>query len=276
MINWIASYPKSGNTWVRLFLTAYLHGEKFDINVKPQTFIQDNDRRFYAHLAPVDPHVLTDGERTLMRGTALLRMSRSAETMYVKTHCANRMIDWVPIIPPAVTKSAIYILRDPRDIAVSASDHFAWPIDQTIKAMRDTKFVIHPEKEPFLTQFMGSWSDHVQSWAGEKDFPVHLTRYEDLKANPQKEFEKIVKAVGFDLNHDKLTDAIRRTQFTKLREQEDKHGFRNRSPHQDHFFRKGEAGSWKDTLTEEQSAQIEKDHAEVMDLFGYEKTTTRH
>jgi Sulfotransferase domain len=94
-------------------------------------------------------------------------------------------------------------------------------------------------------------------------------RYEDMLAKPQKTFGGLARHLLFKPSEDQLTDAVDRSSFERLREQEEKEGFRERPKQAERFFREGRAGRWKEVLTPEQVKRIVDAHGEQMTRFGY-------
>lgn len=122
-IVWLASYPKSGNTWVRLFLANYrAHGLKINPNSLPTEFtISDTRDRDYHAVSPYPVEKMSHLEILMLRGAALLHAMASVHErpMFCKTHAANAVLNGYRLFPPPVTAASVYIVRDPRDVAVS-------------------------------------------------------------------------------------------------------------------------------------------------------------
>jgi hypothetical protein len=94
-------------------------------------------------------------------------------------------------------------------------------------------------------------------------------RYEDMLREPQKTFGALAQHLLFKPNDEQLVDAVDRSSFERLREQEEKAGFKERPEEAERFFREGRAGQWKDVLTPEQIKRIVDAHGEQMQRFGY-------
>lgn len=258
-INWIASYPKSGNTFVRMLTSAYVTGH-LDINSQLITEY-DSPKYLYKALAPSD---LDHDENIFLRPAVLLHMlaSRKYSPPIVKTHWANIVVHGITAIPRKLTGSAVYLVRDPRDVCVSFARHIGKTVDQTIYEMSNHNNVMYDDESKVAT-YLTTWSEHVESW--ERDF-VTVVRYEDLKADPEGEFARILKAFGIKVNLQRLRKAIRLTDIERLKIQERKRGFVEIGK-QDKFF--GQGKGWCNELTDKQSRRIEEDHGEVMQKYGY-------
>ncbi len=178
--------------------------------------------------------------------------------------------------PLAATRAALLVVRDPRDVACSSAPFFGVDLDTAIDRMAV------PSGDPVTSpahgrtaQPWGTWTTHLQSWlAPDVPFPVHLVRYEDLRADTAGTLQPVFAAIGLHCTRAQLDAAVEQARFERLRESEAERGFRETSPKTITFFRSGRAGGWRDELTTDQVATIEADHADAMRLLGYELTTT--
>lgn len=273
-IFWIASFPKSGNTWLRIFLANYLLGSDtpLSINSIDQLGYADADARHYerANGAPYD---LGDAVKTVaLRNRFLLRTSITGpKVALMKTHNYNSTIDNTPLIPTPYTRGAVYIARHPGDVAISFASHYGLSIDEAIKRMGERRAVIGGSEGTAL-QFTSDWTSHVQSWAGAKSHNVRVIRYEDMHAAPQKVFGAVLRHLKVAVNEQQLERAISHSQFEVLQGQERAEGFTENTRHQPKFFRSGIAGGWKDILTETQINTLKQDHEAAMRSLGYLET----
>lgn len=270
-IFWLASYPKSGNTWVRAFLSAYENGD-LDINNMTRV-IGDLHSYFYQVTSPTPLDQSGFGQYLCTRLAALSHISalQRDNPLILKTHCANAVIDRVPMIPLQVTKGVVYLVRDPRDVAVSFSEHMGIAIDEAIDKMADPcSGVVTPEH---LVHMTSSWSENVMGYLTEKEFRVTLVRYEDLLSDPQGQFKRILDAVGIPFDDFKLHRALDLANLRSLKKQEDERGFGEKK-NQERFFNRGTAGHWRDLLSKEQVTRIERDHGEVMQSLGYDLSSS--
>ena len=177
-----------------------------------------------------------------------------------------------PIFSMKATIGAIYIIRDPRDIVLSFADHFGKDVDEAIGYLKREKLqMTTSEGEAVFNvhEFISTWSNHVESWTISRHPKFLVIRYEDLKENPHKWFRKICRHMGITKDPARIDRAIGFASFKRLQKQEEMEGFKEKSLHSDVFFRKGRSGAWKDVLTPEQVARIEKDHGKMMGQFGY-------
>ena len=174
---------------------------------------------------------------------------------------------------------AIVIVRDPRDVAPSLASHRNTSIDDAIAFMndRDAEFSANTTKQDSqLRQKLPGWSGHVASWLDQTDIPVHLVRYEDLQIDTAAMLRRALAICrpGGD-GRRAICRAVRFADFTRLRQQEEENGFKEAPPQAGaRFFRRGEAGAWRDELKPDQAARIEADHAPMMRRLGYELSHT--
>lgn len=262
---WLASYPKSGNTWLRAFLSSYSKdGGPVSINALPG--VSDNRCSFYQRCCSKPVSELSDKEILHIRPSVLLNMDIEMSSplfpFYVKTH-SPAAHDY--IVPVGLTAGAIYVVRDPRQVAVSLSKHMGISVDDAINFMSNKDFALGDDKKSIRLP-IGDWSLHVDSWTC-LNIRKAMVRYEDLVDRPKDAFKKIVVAIGYDLDDDALDRAIEQTSLAVLRKAEKQVGFSERK-NQDFFF--GGSEKWQDVMTDAQVAQIEKDHGAVMKQLGYD------
>jgi len=270
-IVWLASYPKSGNTWLRIFLANYLldRKEPMPINQVHRIGMGDAVEKAYRMVAGGPFDIASPQQSLALRPKVLRRIvANGAQVNFVKTHNARTKAFGVELIPPQLTRSAIYILRNPLDMVLSYARHYglspafaAGAIgrgDNTVAGGLGT-----------VTQFLGSWSDHVRGWARCRDFPVLVLRYEDMQADPAATFARALAHIGVPVDEERLARAVRFSSFDELKRQEESGGFIERSAHAERFFDSGRAGRWRQELPPEAAERIRREHARVMREFGY-------
>jgi hypothetical protein len=268
-IIWLASYPKSGNTWVRAFLLNYIKdsGAPESINSLADISLPEPHVNFLRPFTSKEPASLTEAEIQALRPLSHAALAARGKAVFVKTHNANLAFHGIPLCTPAATGGAIYIVRDPRDTALSYSAYTGWSIGQIIELMANQQAAISPSAEQVF-EFLSSWSDHVTSWVASKN--RLLVRYEDLLAEPARYFARILRYIGTEPEPERLARAIRHTEFAQLAAQEQQTGFHARThtaaaP----FFRTGRAGQWQTALSPAEQEQIITAHGEVMAKLGY-------
>jgi hypothetical protein len=270
LTTWIASYPKSGNTWTRFVAMAYQNPETFTPNTRPGNHFIDMDPRYWQRVSPIDLHRLHKHEFYMLRQAALLHMRRSVDgPIFIKTHHPNMATDGIPLIPPKFTERAVIVVRDPRDVAVSFAAQSAataeWAVDYLSHADTCMGTV------DGVPEFISSWSNNVASWKA-ASFPIMVLRYEDMLAEPERVFGETLEFCGFKVSVKRLRTALELTAFERLQRFEMEHGFLPRPKTAKRFFREGRADQWKDALTPEQARRIEADHGAMMSDLGYAET----
>jgi hypothetical protein len=267
---WLASYPKSGNTWLRAFLHNYINQpeQPYSINeLSDLSAVECSAALFRAHDNRPSA-TLTPAEVQALRPAVHRDLTRLHEDLvFVKTHNANLALHGVPLCTPEVTAGAVYVLRDPRDVAVSYAAYTGKSVDFTIDFM-SRKGAANRSTDVQVFELLSSWSAHVESWTQNRK---HLVlRFEDLLADPERQFGKLVRYLGDDPEPARLTRAIAFSGFETLAAQEARDGYADHAPEAaGRFFRVGRAGQWRGALAAAQAGRVEADHGAVMERFGY-------
>ena len=272
-IIWIASYPKSGNTWMRAFLHNLLLDppEPARINELTQFTLGDTHPAWYEKVAGAPVHGASHAELARLRPLVHRLFTQVyPDSVFVKTHMALTEIAGTPLITMDYTAGAIYIVRDPRDVAISSASHFGTDIDGAIEMMANAqaRTDFNPGNVP---QYYGTWSQHVQSWTALPHRALLIVRYEDMLTKPGPTFRKVAEFLNLKPPPERLQKAIRFSSFGEMKKQEEKEGFIERSDLSSAFFRTGKAGQWRDRLTPAQIEKIVAAHGDVMRKFHYLK-----
>lgn len=273
-IVWLASYPGSGNTWVRVFLCNLLAPSDTPADINALTgAMHAASRSWFDGYAGVRTGDLTQAEIDELRPHVYETLAAEEEPpLFLKIHDKfSYLPSGAALVPLRASRGAICIIRNPLDVAPSYANHRNTGLDAIVRIMADDSHAIAARAGgvfPQLRQHVGSWSGHVQSWA-DAPMPVHVVRYEELKADPVHAFGAIAAFSGIPHTPADLHRAIRFSAFPELRRQEDAAGFRERSRQAARFFRRGESGAWRDELTSAHVEQIIAAHGPVMKRFGY-------
>jgi aryl sulfotransferase len=271
---WLASYPKSGNTWLRVALASLLSGRPADINAMPFVSVIANSRARFDTALGIESADLTVEQETNLRPRAYeIWAADAAQPLYCKTHDAYRPTPaGEPLFPTAVTLGAVGVVRDPRAVAVSLANHRATPIDDAILRMDDPEagYTLRGSQlSPQLFQRSGRWRDHIDSWLG-APFPVHLVRYEDMHGDPHATFAAIAAFLGLPSDRERIAAAVEASSFARLQAQERATGFVEKPIQAAAFFREGRVDGWRQVLTAEQNARIVDANEPVMRRLGYD------
>lgn len=269
-IIWLASYPKSGNTWLRAFLHNLLQNPREPIPPNELNKFSLGDAQFawYARYTSKGPQEISFEELADIRRFVHRDYTRvSPDSVFVKTHQFLGESAGAPLITMEYTAAAIYIVRNPLDVVLSFADHFGTTIDEAIHDI-SLEGCFTQASESSIPEVINSWSLNVRSWT-QPHRQIHVMRYEDMVRTPEKAFGSLTKFLGLNAPKERLRRAIRFSDFETLRRLEERYGFRERSRNADRFFRKGKAGQWQAQLREDQAARIVAQHREQMERFGY-------
>lgn len=292
---WLASYPKSGNTWLRILLgcLSLREDEAVDINKLPERDGMASERAPFDFHLLIDSGLLTHDEIDCLRPRLYELLAdeplagnatQTAQPVrFVKAHDAYTM---TPNGEPLLAgrrgaNGAIVIVRDPRDIAPSLAHHTHRTIDAAIGFMNnlDASFCGQSDRQDSqLRQKLPGWSGHIAGWLEQRDIPVHLLRYEDLKKDTAGAVMEALSFSGWPVERERVERAVPLAAFDGLQTQERAAGFGEwlaRGASGKLFFRRGESGGWRGELTAEQVARIESAHGAMMLRLGYELTTGR-
>jgi aryl sulfotransferase len=270
---WLASYPKSGNTWVRILLANYLRdrAEPVDINRLDDGVIASH-RAAFDEFVGVEASDLTLAEIHRFRPPIYGRfMTEAIAPTVLKVHDAYCGRDGRPRFDITPEMRVIYLIRNPLDVVVSLAHHSGATFDVTIQKMSEGFSLARSAgglTEQIEQELLG-WSDHVRGWVDAPDVRVHVVRYEDLHARTQDTARQVIHAAGLGLDEVQLERAVRFSSFEELRAQESAHGFRERPVTAPVFFREGGVGGWRQALSPEQVQRVTATHRDVMARFGY-------
>ena len=265
-ITWIASYPRSGNTWVRALITAYANNGEVDINSIMQT--SDKNPEYFTDIIKKPIHDWTMTDQALVKPAALLKLLEDAGgNLILKTHDCNFDVSGVAQIPYDLTRVGIYIVRDPRDVALSFKNHYGCKNNaEAVDKLLDDKFMTRfPNQGLFVPQL--SWKIHFASWMRELPYPVYALRYEDLLAKPIEIFREIIQFLQMDYDEELARKTIDACSFDNMQKQEKQDGFRETVGQT--FFHKGQAQRWKTELEPELQNKIVSAFRAEMSSVGY-------
>ena len=276
MIIWLASYPKSGNTWLRMFLKSYFlkSDEKFSFedsildSFKAQGF---PDQIILEHLK-VDYYKFEEIVRNWETMQDYINLNK--RTNFVKTHNAMCTVGSYKFTTTKNTIGAIYVVRDPRDILVSYSHHLGYDYKKTFDQLSSSYSYEYPSSgsKRYEKTLMGTWSEHYNSWKNYKSCKILIIKYEDMILDKLNTFTKVINYLKeidrTELNMDKVKKALKQTQFKELQKIEKNEGFREKGKG-DLFFRRGKIGAWKNEVPIDIIKKIEKIFNKEMVELGY-------
>lgn len=278
---WLASYPRSGNTWTRAFLhnlmqlIAGIDPQSFgtegqDINRMGRVTTWEISKVWYEPILGKAPKEATAQEQAAARLAAQSRIAASVEKlMLVKTHHALVQSLGYPTINLGETAGAVYILRSPLDVVPSFAMHFGLDLDRAIQVMNQPAYQA-PASEHAAYEHYGAWRENVLSWTRAPHRAIYVMRYEDMLQDPMATFGKLARHLLLEANDEQLARAIELSSFERLKRQEESAGFLER-PKQSRasFFRIGKADQWKETLRPDQIKALIEPNRDLMARFGY-------
>lgn len=276
---WLASYPKSGNTWLRLALESLVGGGR------AVDFSGTEGRRLSPLVGNLDDMAMEldveagelpgDLQDELLPDSLRLVAARPGrpDLLFRKVHdCWGLTPSGRPRLPPEVTRAAVHIVRDPRDVAVSWAHHAGLSIDAVIDCMAAPAAAMgRPDRRPSpaAPQLLTSWSAHAESWLAARPAPL-LLRYEDMMADPEAALAAVARHCGLDTGPAAIAAAVAATRFDLLRAREAESGFQGGQADGRVFFRRGVADGWRDSLAPAQAVRITDTHGAMMARLGYE------
>lgn len=288
-IVWLASYPKCGNTWLRVLLANYAADAACGINAIAIGRALASSRTLFDERCLVASGLLTHEECDRMR-PALYRHIALAGTddasagddpglgqwHMVKTHdawthtgCGEALMGGA-----VAAHAAVLIVRDPRDVVASLANHNSQTLEEAAALMGDPQGALadRPDRQPLqLRQRLLDWSGFYRSWLDQREVAVHLVRYEDLHADASGALARLLAGLGVAPDQARATRAAELSQFERLQSEEAETGFREGPPKlgTGRFFRSGRSGGWRDELSDALRTRIERDHGSMMRRLGY-------
>jgi len=255
MISWIASYPKSGNTFISSFLASYLFSDtgKFDFDLL-YNILQFPSLKF----SKTDLFSKKDAAQNWIYNQNFFFNNKDT---FLKTHNTLIEFEGYKFTSPKQTRGAIYIVRDPRNVVLSMSHHYSLTYEESFKKMINSEASLLEKtfnNDHSNFTFLGSWSNHYKSWRDNNEFKVLFLKYEDFEENAEKEFKKILSFIcelkneKFIINDKKFSNALKSTNFTNLKNKENIYGFEE-SIYSDkgkklNFFNFGFQNKWQKKL----------------------------
>ena len=281
MIVWLASYPKSGNTWVRAFINSLFLKDKFNLNRLDAVVDQFPLKSQFADLV----NNLNDFHKILENSTAAqLKLVKDGKIKFLKTHSCTYNIGNKYFINESNTLGSIHIVRDPRNVFLSMKNHFSMnDAEMENFFFTEKKLVGHlfdgkedKDKDYILRTLVGTWKENYISWSKVKNNNL-LIKYENLIDNPVVEFSKIVNflenIIKKKFEKNEINSAIEKVSFYNLQNLEKKDGFKEASKDKNNkiktFFKGGPNTNWEKLLDVKIRKRIENEFKKEMVQLGY-------
>ncbi len=273
-IVWLASYPKSGNTWFRIFLANLLKGREEPVDINAIGISIASSRELIDQALGICTADLRFDEVEKLRPLAYQQISTEAnDIIYFKAHDAYFLPNGKDtLFHSQVSKAAVYFIRNPLDIAVSFAHHNATSIDRIIQRMADDTYTLCDNEDRLinqLPQFLNTWGEHSKGWLNQTDIPILVLRYEDMLLDTMNTFKKALQFLDLKYSDSDILRAIEFSSFDVLKLQEQKQGFYERMAKASSFFRNGRANDYINHLTKSQIDQIIQINFDRMKCFSY-------
>ena len=273
MIFWIASYPKSGNTWLRALISSYYYSRDGVFNQDLLKKIDQFPTKKYFNGFDYDKKVATDTCKFWIKAQEKINANIN-ELKFFKTHNAFGKLNNYDFTNRQNSIGCIYVVRDPRNVFTSLKNHYQLNDDQAIKWMTNDKNYIYYiqkfDENGFSDfQFISSWNINYQSWKIQKKIPIKFIKYEDLQNQTYYVFKEVIKFINETtnnqekINKDKIKTVLKTTSFEKLKKNEIDHGFSEAMTTKEDknkkipFFNLGPKNDWKKIISNDLKIKLE-------------------
>ena len=278
MIIWISSYPKSGNTYLRSFLSSYYYSKEgnFDFNL----LLKIN--QFPAsRYSDIKSYTYFDAAKNWTYNQK--KFFTKEKLFFLKTHNSLQEYLGYRFTKSSETLGAIYIVRDPRNVITSMCNHYSMSLNEMYSKMVDENASLSiKDSDGDLSNFsfLGSWSNHYKSWKNNFEFKTLFIKYEDLEENAYDEFWKIITFIeGLTgkkepINKKKFENSISSTSFSNIKRKEKLQGFPEsltfKKDSRTNFFNLGFKNKWQQNLPEEISDNVKSKFFNELKELKYE------
>ena len=283
MIFWIASYPKSGNTWLRTLISSYYYSKDgFFYNDLIKHIGQFPEKDYFKDF-PVDNKNVVGTTKYWIK--AQEKINYDKKLRFFKTHNVFGKINNRPFTNKENSLGCIYIIRDPRNVITSLSNHYELDYEDSLAWMTNHKKYIYDNRgddDYGNFQFISSWSNHYKSWKIQKDIPIKIIRYEDLLSKTYEVAKEVIQFINLiskqknELDIKKLKNSVNSTSFSKLKKNEKEKGFSEaifskKKKKMIPFFNLGPENDWKTILNKDFAEKLSKKFKDDLKEFGYFK-----
>ena len=274
-IVFIASYMKSGNTWMRSVICSLINNGEFELEdlkkiklFSQEVFFNKLPDVKYQENGNIDFNFISQNWINAQKN---INKYSSDKVKFFKTHNVRGIINNNYFTDESVCKGFIYLIRDPRDICISLAKHMDTDIDKAIDVMLFQKnFVTNVFK---VNEAVCTWKEHIESWVNFQSVPRFIVKYEDMIFNIRQiiedtiKFLEIINYQNINYEEDVIKKTINKTKFSNLQQLEKNNGFSEAT--NNNFFRKGKVGEWKTILSNKQVRLIENELGSIMTKLGY-------
>ena len=284
MIFWIASYPKSGNTWLRTLISAYYYSKDGFYNQSLLKNIRQFPEKSHYVSFEYNSSEITDTTRLWIK--AQEKINEDKKMRFFKTHNVFGSVNNCKFTNKQNSIACIYIVRDPRNVVTSLKNHYELDDEKALKWMTNNKHFIYDvgkvkESGYGDFQFISSWEMNYKSWKSQKEIPVKIIRYEDLLKETYTVFTDVIEFINKTLNikkinKDKIKKSVSSTFFHKLKNDEKNNGFEEAVPSKNNgetipFFYLGPDNDWRKILDNNQKLKFNDIFKKQLKELGYEE-----
>ena len=282
MIIWVASYPKSGNTWLRALLSSYFYSHDGNYNENLLKEIDQFPVRKYFEKFDYDKNIVADTTKFWIKAQDIINSDNKIK--FFKTHNVFGKVNNFDFTNTKNSIGAVYIVRDPRNVITSIKNHYELDDETAFKWMTDKNNYIYDIERVKQVgygdfQFISSWDLNYKSWKIQKKIPIKFIRYEDLTNQTYAVFLELIEFIYKVTNNSeiidktKLKNALNSTTFEKLKRREKEHGFSEAvsftSNEKAKFFNLGPKNNWKEILNEDLEKQISELYKSDLEELSY-------
>lgn len=281
MIIWIASYPKSGNTWLRALLSSYYYSEKGLFEKKLLNYTGQFPEKSHFKYFNYDQTIVTETSKYWIKAQKIINEKK--QIRFFKTHNFFGQINGNSFTDKNNSLGCVYIIRDPRNVITSLKNHYELNYNEALNFMMSEKkylYDYHKTNDYSDFQFISSWEKNYQSWKMQNEIPVKIIRYEDLIEKTFATFEEVLGFINSitknndSTNKAKLKNAIKSTEFNKLKKIENTEGFdesvlSHNKKDKINFFHLGPANDWNNLLPEELKIKLNNSLKNNLLEFNY-------
>ncbi len=274
-IVWLASYPKSGNTWFRIFLSNLLNEDESSININnlKAAPIASSRILFDDNTGAASSDMTTEEIEELRPEIYRQVADEAVEKLFFKVHDAWKLTpSGKSMFPKEITKAVVYFIRNPLDVTVSYAFHSNLPPSEIIKQVNNERNAFAQKSNRLnkqIKQDLCDWSGHVISWVDGSGLPIIVLRYEDMITDTFSTFQKALQFIGIEKSENEVLNAIKASSFSKLQEYESIDGFKEKPIGMKAFFRKGSIGDWREHLSKNDVKSLIEKHKVLMERYGY-------
>tara|TARA_Y100000389_G_scaffold193889_1_gene223200 strand:+ start:876 stop:1727 length:852 start_codon:yes stop_codon:yes gene_type:complete len=283
MIFWIASYPKSGNTWLRILLASYYYTKDGIFDNSVLKYIEQFPQKKFFDNFKYDSKIIIDTAKFWIKAQEII--NKDKKIRFFKTHNSFGAINNYNFTNRENSIGVVYVVRDPRNVITSLKNFYEMNDEKAFKFMTSKNQYIydfHKFEENGYSDFqlISSWDTNFESWKAQKKIPIKIIKYEDLL---NETYSVINDIIGFinkttnskdKINKNKIKNAVSSSLFSKLKEKEKIEGFfeapqsklgDSKIP----FFNLGPKNNWKKILNNDLKDKLNNIFKKQLDELSY-------